>query len=235
MNERLRYWGKQRASVALAIVLMCVACGGVATSSNPGTSRGGTSSADTSGSVLSAGMRSTLPGAGSGGTAAGPGTTIYEECGLEASCENGEITGMYGPSCIRLPNARCEFGCRQHLFDIVVFEFEPRTNGDGAAQLARDALCNQGEGGAGGDMGVAGDTGLAGEGGDRNVAVKAARSAKAGRAAPGVRGDSARLRRQRSASNLRSALQSRHQRGFCRSAPGSSGARGARARLDRAR
>lgn len=101
----------------------------------------------------------TGPGGGSdsgGGTNVGgaPGLSGVpphkELCLVDATCTDGIISGVFGVSCLPF-SGRCETGCSANPTWIQVPNRENIWDPALALQYARDALCDEGDGGWGGD------------------------------------------------------------------------------------
>ena len=89
--------------------------------------------------------------AGAGGAEAGAASTPpgRELCGLEATCSDGKIHGVLGNNCHPF-STTCEFGCREASYNHDWLGPDHDHDVTLADQLARAALCNDDESGAGG-------------------------------------------------------------------------------------
>jgi len=123
-------------AVALVTGLSICGCGGDAGEAAAGGAAG-------EGGMTSNGEGGTKSDAGDGGR-----SPHSELCLVSATCTDGVVSGQFGVSCTPF-NTLCELGCRQPPDPIQV----PNAANVGdvalAAQYARDALCNGGEGGEG--------------------------------------------------------------------------------------
>ena len=159
-------------------VALTAACGGEVSGAgraDAGGSRGGASGdAASFGGAASGGRMSEgeLDGAGaalgnaSGGDGASSGSSVGlpphdELCQLSATCNNGQIYGQFSYFCVRF-QVSCELGCREARYSS---EWPGGYDDSLAVLLAKDALCNDGSGGAGGDSAGEGATAQAGAAG----------------------------------------------------------------------
>ena len=101
----------------------------------------------------------------SGPSAVSGGRPHNELCSLSATCHDGAISGVFGNYCQPL-RATCELGCRQAQYVHQYLGAEHDFDFALASQVAHAGLCNEGEGGAGGESeGGAGGAPALGEGG----------------------------------------------------------------------